>query len=36
MNEEGFYEVDLYHCKGCGICAKECGKKAINMVEEVE
>lgn len=36
MNEEGFYEVDLFHCKGCGICAKECGKKAINMVEEVE
>jgi pyruvate ferredoxin oxidoreductase delta subunit len=22
------------HCKGCGICANECPKKAITMVEE--
>ena len=34
QNEEGFYEVDLYHCKGCGICAYECPKNAIRMVEE--
>ncbi len=31
-------EFDYNHCKGCGICAKECpgkkGKKAIVMVEE--
>jgi len=30
--------VDLAHCKGCGICAKECPPKikAITMVEEAE
>lgn len=22
------------HCKGCGICANQCPKKAITMVEE--
>jgi len=26
----------LYHCKGCGICAVECPKDAIVMVEEGE
>jgi 2-oxoacid:acceptor oxidoreductase delta subunit (pyruvate/2-ketoisovalerate family) len=26
--------VDLEFCKGCGICAKECRKDAIDMVEE--
>lgn len=25
---------DLVHCKGCGICAKECPKEAIKMVKE--
>jgi pyruvate ferredoxin oxidoreductase delta subunit len=36
QNEEGFFEGDLYYCKGCGICAKECPKKVITMVEEKE
>ena len=28
------YEVDLDHCKGCAICARECPRGAIVMVEE--
>ena len=35
-DENGFFLADLYHCKGCGICAKECWPKAITMVEEEE
>ena len=27
-------EVDLVHCKGCGICAAECPVKCISMVDE--
>ncbi len=27
--------VDLDYCKGCGICASECRKDAIRMVEDV-
>lgn len=27
-------EVDYDFCKGCGICAEECPRKAITMVEE--
>ena len=33
-NDEGYFEADLYYCKGCGICAEECPKDAITMVEE--
>ncbi|MBI5787411.1 MAG: 4Fe-4S binding protein [Candidatus Schekmanbacteria bacterium] len=31
-------EIDMKHCKGCGICAKECPPKikAITMVEEMK
>lgn len=28
--------IDLMHCKGCGICAVECPKKVIRMVDESE
>ncbi len=35
ITEKGEFEVDLDYCKGCGICAKECPKKAITMVREV-
>ena len=28
--------VDLDHCKGCGICAKECPAGAMTMVPEKE
>lgn len=34
--EQGYYEPDLYYCKGCGICAHECPKDAITMIEEEE
>lgn len=26
--------IDEFHCKGCGICAEECPKDAIKMIEE--
>ena len=26
--------IDLKHCKGCGICAKECPKECIEMIPE--
>lgn len=28
--------IDYYHCKGCGICAKECPKDALQMRPEEE
>jgi len=34
--DEGYFEVELYYCKGCGICARECWPLAITMVEEEE
>ena len=34
QNSEGYFEANLYYCKGCGICAHECRPKAITMVEE--
>ena len=34
--EEGYFLPDLFYCKGCGICAQECNRKAITMVEEEE
>jgi len=34
QNEEGYFEVNLEYCKGCGICAHECPKDAITMVPE--
>ena len=27
-------EVNLTYCKGCGICASECPRKAISMKPE--
>lgn len=34
VKNEKMSGFDLVHCKGCGICAKECPKKAIEMVKE--
>lgn len=32
--EHGTWEIDLAYCKGCGICATECRKNAIEMAPE--
>ncbi len=33
--EANAFATDLRYCKGCGICANECGAAAIAMVEEI-
>ena len=35
-NAEGYFEADLFYCKGCGICARECWPIVITMVPEEE
>lgn len=34
QNESGHFVADLFFCKGCAICAKECPTKVISMVVE--
>lgn len=34
QNPDGFFEANLFWCKGCGICTKECPTAVISMVEE--
>ena len=34
QTDEGYFKADLYYCKGCGICARECPTWAISMEEE--
>ncbi len=36
LNENGNYETNYFYCKGCGICAKECSRNVITMIEEEE
>lgn len=36
QNAEGYFEANLFYCKGCGICFRECWPRAIIMVEEEE
>ena len=36
QNKEGNFEADLFYCKGCGICSRECWTRVITMVEEEE
>lgn len=33
---DGYFEADLYYCKGCGICARECVTGCITMIPEEE
>jgi pyruvate ferredoxin oxidoreductase delta subunit len=35
-DKDGHFDVDLYYCKGCGICAEECAPRSIRMEEEEE
>ena len=34
MKKEDGYEIDDYHCKGCGVCVHECPRNAMEMVRE--
>ena len=36
QNKEGHFEANLYWCKGCGICSRECWPQVITMVLEEE
>ena len=36
QNADGYFEAELYYCKGCGICGAECPTRVITMVEEEE
>jgi 2-oxoacid:acceptor oxidoreductase delta subunit (pyruvate/2-ketoisovalerate family) len=36
QNTDGYFDWNTYYCKGCGICARECPKKAIQMIAEEE
>ncbi len=36
QQEDGLFQPNLFYCKGCGICAKECPVDVITMIEEEE
>ena len=36
QRDDGYFEANLYYCKGCSICSQECPTTAIHMVEEGE
>ena len=34
QDAEGYFENNLFYCKGCGFCSKECPTNAIRMIAE--
>jgi 2-oxoacid:acceptor oxidoreductase delta subunit (pyruvate/2-ketoisovalerate family) len=34
LKKDDYYECDYDFCKGCGVCAQECPRNAITMIEE--
>jgi pyruvate ferredoxin oxidoreductase delta subunit len=36
LDEEGYYQVDLDYCKGCGLCGRQCPTACITMEEEIK
>jgi len=34
QQKDGYFQADLFYCKGCGVCAHECWTGAISMHEE--
>jgi pyruvate ferredoxin oxidoreductase delta subunit len=36
QNADEYFEANLFYCKGCGICARECPTRVVTMVEEEE
>lgn len=36
VKDDKMVGIDLEHCKGCGICARECPRSCIEMVPESE
>jgi len=34
LRKDEYYEYDYDFCKGCGVCATECPRNAITMIEE--
>lgn len=36
QRRDGGFEIDLVHCKGCGVCVEECPRGAMAMVPERE
>ncbi|HJM51972.1 MAG TPA: 4Fe-4S binding protein [Alphaproteobacteria bacterium] len=35
VERPAWFDIDLAACKGCGICARECPQRAIEMIAEV-
>jgi len=36
QNKNGYYEVDLQYCKGCGLCIRQCVTGCITLEITIE